>query len=284
MTLRSGHFRAGLSDLGYIEGRNIELVYRSAGAQPDRLAAVAAELARLPVDLIVAHGTPATYAAKQSTTTIPIVMIGIGDPIRAGLVPGLAHPSGNVTGNTILGPEMSAKRIQLIKEILPVISRMAFLWNPDNASHAAYVEEWKTVAPSLGVKMIFVEARSVSDFDSAFAMMMREQPDAFTMTADPMHQLSVGRVIEFLAANRLPGIYQLRENVAGGLMSYGASLPDLFRRGAAYVQKILQGTKPADLPVELPTKFDLTINLRTAKLLGLTIPESFLLRCDEVIE
>jgi putative ABC transport system substrate-binding protein len=279
------HFRAGLHDLGYIEGRSIAIEYRSAEGQPERLALAASSLAHLPVDVIAIYGTAAAHAAKQATTTIPIVMIGIGDPVRAGLVPSLARPGGNMTGNTIIGAEMSAKRIQLIKEILPTLSRMAFLWNPNNASHAAYLEEWKAVAPALGLKMIFVEVSSSSEFESAFAAMLRERPDAFTMTADPFHQLNIGWIVEYLARNHLPGIYPVRENaVAGGFMSYGANMPDLFRRAARYVQKILQGATPADLPVELPTKYDLTINLKTAKTLGLTIPESFLLRADEVIE
>jgi putative ABC transport system substrate-binding protein len=279
------HFRAGLHDLGYIEGGSIAIEYRSAEGQPERLALAASELAQLPVDVIAIYGTAAAHAAKQATTTIPIVMIGIGDPVRAGLVPSLARPGGNITGNTIIGAEMSAKRIQLIKEILPALSRMAFLWNPNNASHVAYLEEWKAIAPAFGLKMLFVEVSSSSEFESAFAAMLRERPDAFTMTADPLHQLNIGWIVDYLAKNHLPGIYPVRENaVAGGLMSYGANMPDLFRRAARYVQKILQGATPADLPVELPTKYDLTINLKTAKTLGLTIPESFLLRADEVIE
>jgi putative ABC transport system substrate-binding protein len=278
------HFRQGLRDLGYIEGRNVTIEYRSA-ERPDRLAAVATELARLPVDVFVTYGTPATHAAKQATTTIPIVMTGVGDAVRAGLVTSLAHPGGNITGISILGPEVGVKRLQLLKLAVPTMSRAAFLWNPNNASHAAYLNEWKAVAPALGVEMLFVAVRSSDEFDSAFAAMMRERPDAFTMTADPLHQLHIGWIIDFLARNRLPGAYQLRENVlAGGLMSYGASFPDLFRRAAGYVHKILQGTRPADLPVEQPTKFDLTVNLKTAKALGLTIPESFLLLADEVIE
>jgi len=163
--------------------------------------------------------------------------------------------------------------------------RVAFLWNPDNPSHAAYLDEWKAAAQALDVEILFVAVRSSDEFDSAFATMMRERPDAFTMTADFLHQLHIGWIIDFLARNRLPGMYQVRENVvAGGLMSYGASLPDLFRRAAGYVDKILKGTRPADLPVEQPTKFELTVNLKTAKALGLTIPEPFLLLADEVIE
>jgi putative tryptophan/tyrosine transport system substrate-binding protein len=279
------HFRKGLRDFDYIEGRNVTIEYRSAEERPDQLAAAATELARLPVDVIVATGSPATQAAKQATMTIPIVMAGIGDPIRAGFVASLAHPGGNITGNTILGPEVAGKRLQLFKLAVPSISRVAFLWNPDNASQTAYPHEWKAAAPALGVEMLFVAVRSSDEFDTAFAAMMRGRPDAFTMTTDALHQLHIGWIIDFLARNRLPGAYQTRENVvAGGLMSYGANQPDLFRHTASYVHKILQGARPADLPVEQPTKFDLVVNLKTAKALGLTIPEPFLLLADEVIE
>jgi putative tryptophan/tyrosine transport system substrate-binding protein len=279
------YFRRALRELGYVEGQTIAFEYRSAEGRPDRLAAAAAELARLPADLIATYGTAPSLAAMAATKSIPIVAISVGDPVRGGLVASLAHPGGNVTGNTVLGPDIGAKRTQLLKEVIPTVSRVAFLWNPDNASHIAYREELRAAAPALGVQMIFVRLGSSDDFDSALAAMMRERPDAFTMTGDPLHQLHVGRIIDFVARNRLPAMYQLRENVlAGGLMSYGASQPDLFRRAAGYVHKILQGTKPADLPVEQPVKFDLVVNLMTAKALGLTIPESFLLRTDEVIE
>jgi len=279
------HFRQALRALGYVEGRDIALEHRSAEARPERLVAAATELAQLPVDVIVTFGSPATQAAKQATTTIPIVMVWIGDPVRAGFVASLAHPGGNITGNTILGPEVAAKRLQLFKLAVPTMSRVAFLWNPDNPSHAPYLDKWKAAAPALGVEMLFVAVRSSDEFDSAFAAMIRERPDAFTMTADLLHQLHIGWIIDFLARNRLPGMYQVRENVvAGGLMSYGASFADLSRHAAGYVHKILQGARPADLPVEQPTKFDLTVNLKTAKSLGLTIPESFLLLADELIE
>jgi putative tryptophan/tyrosine transport system substrate-binding protein len=278
-------FPQALRDLGYIEGRNIAIEYRSAEGRPERLMAAATELARLPVDVIVTFGSPATAAAKQATTTIPIVMAGVGDPVRAGFVMSLAHPGGNITGNTILGPELAAKRLQFLKLAVPTISRVAFLWNTDNPSHAAYVDEWKAAARALGVEMLFVAVRSSDEFDRAFVGMMQERPDAFTMTGDSLHQLHIGWIINFLARNRLPGMYQNRENiVAGGLMSYGASVPELRRRAAGHVHKILQGTLPADLPVEQPTKFDLTVNLKTAKALGITIPEPFLLLADEVIE
>jgi putative ABC transport system substrate-binding protein len=279
------HFRQGLRDLGYIDGQNIAFEYRSAGGQPDRLATVANDLARLPVDVIVTSGSAASHAARQATTKISIVMIAIGDPVRAGLAASLARPGGNVTGNTILGTEMSAKRLQLLKEIIPGVSRVAFLWNPSNASHLAYLEEWRAVAPVLGLKLLFVEVQNFGQFDSAFAAMMQERPDAFYMTADPFHLSHIGWIIDFMAKNRLPAMYIVKENViAGGLMSYGPNLPDLYRRGAEYVHKILQGTKPADLPIEQPTKFELVFNVKTAKAMGLTIPESLLLRADEVIE
>ena len=212
-------------------------------------------------------------------------MIGIGDPLGAGLVSNLARPGGNITGNTILGPDVAGKRLQLLKEIIPSLSRVAFLWNPDNASHPAQLAELQVAVQTFGMKLLPVAVRSSDEFDNAFSAMMSEQADAFLMTSDPFHQLSIGRIIDFLANNRLPGMFLTREIVAaGGFLSYGASLPDLFRRGALYVHKILQGTKAADLPVEEPVKFELAVNLKTAKEIGLSIPKSFLLRADEVIE
>ena len=277
-------FRQGLRDLGYLEGQNIAFEYRYGDGLPDRLAEVAADLVRRPVDVIAVYGTPPARAAKQATSKIPIVMIGIGDPVGAGLVTSLARPGENITGNTILGPDVASKRLQLLKEGVPA-SRVALLWNPGNASHAAYLEEMRIAASTLNVTLIPVPVRNASEFDGAFAAMMHKRPDAFVMTADPLHQLHIKRIVDFLEQNRLLGMFQLRENVgAGALMSYGASLPDLFRRGASYVHRILQGTRPADLPVEQAAKFELVINLKTAKAAGLTIPESFILRADEVIE
>jgi putative tryptophan/tyrosine transport system substrate-binding protein len=278
-------FRQGLRHLGYLEGQNIAFEYRHADGVPERLAEAATDLARRPVDIIATYGTPPSIAAKAATTTIPIVMIGVGDVVRTGLVQSLAHPGGNITGNTILGPELQPKRLQLFKEAVPSVSRIAFLWNPDNDSHRINFEELRAAAPTLGMTFIAVSVHRADELDGALTAMMREHPDGVLVTGDPLHQLHIGRIINFLANNRLPGLFQLRENVlVGGLMSYGASLPDLFRRGAGYVHKILQGTKPADLPVEQPTKFDLVINLITAKTLGLTIPEAFLLRADGLIE
>jgi len=278
-------FREGLRDLGYVEGRNIAFDYRYANGVPERLAQAAAELVRLPVDVIATYGTPPTIAAIRATTTIPIVMIGIGDAVGAGLAQSLAPPGGNVTGNTILGAAVVAKRLQLFKEAVPAVSRVALLWNPDNASSVPMFEEVKVAAAALGVTLISVALRSSNEFYSVFTAITRERPDGVMVTGDPVSQLHIGQIIDFLATNRLPAMFFLRENVvAGGLMSYGASLPDLFRRGASYVQRILQGMRPADLPVEQPTKFELVVNVKTAKALGLAIPESFLLRADELIE
>jgi putative ABC transport system substrate-binding protein len=279
------HFREAMQAVGFIDGETVAYEYRTADGKPDRLAAAAAELASVPVDLIATYGTPASRGAKSATATIPIVAISVGDPIRAGLIQSFARPGGNVTGNTILGPDLSPKRLQLIKEIVPAVARVAFLWNPDNTSNAAMLEELRTAAPALGLALIGVPARTPGDFDPAFDTMVKERIDAMLMTNDPLHQQSVAKVIDFTLQRRLPGMFQTRENVAaGGLMSYGASFSELFRNGAIYAQKILQGTKPTDLPVLQPERFELVINLKTAKAIGLKIHESFLMRADEVIE
>jgi putative tryptophan/tyrosine transport system substrate-binding protein len=279
------YFRQALRDLGYVDGQNIIIEYRNAQGEPERLAQAARELASIPVDVIVEFGSTGAHAAKNATTTIPIVMISIGDPVRAGFVASLARPGGNMTGNTILGPDLSAKRIQILKDVLPSVSRAAFLWNPDNASNALIPQEYQAAMPKLGMSLILVPVRNTHEFDPAFAAMLREHADALLMTNDPFHQRHIQKILAFLAENRIPGMFQIKENVlAGGFMSYGASLPDLFRRGASYVHKILQGTRPADLPVEQPTKFELVINVKTAKAIGVTVPESILLRADEVIE
>ena len=278
-------FRHELRDLGYLEGQNIAFDYAYADGVPERLAEAAAALVRRPVDVIATFGTPASLAAKQATTTIPIVMISIGDPVRAGLVPSLARPGGNITGNTSLGPDVGAKRLQILKEVIPTVSRVAFLWNPDNASNVLQFEELQRAAPRLGVTVISVSVGPRIEFETAFAAMMKERPDAFAMTAEPFHQTHIAWIMDFMAKNRLAAMYQLSENVrAGGLMSYGASEPDLYRRAAGYVHKILQGTKPADLPVEQPVKFELVVNLKTAKALGLELTPTFIARADEVIE
>ena len=279
------HFRQGLHDLGYIEGRNIAFEYRSAEGDFDRLRQGALELASLPVNILVVYGSPATRAARQATSTIPIVMIGVGDPVRARFVTNLARPGGNVTGTTNLGPELVGKRIEILKECVPGLARVAFLWNPDNDSNLAFLEELIIAVPALGLQLISVPMRTIEEYEGAFAAMMQRQPNGFVTPNDPLILQHIGQIIDFVAEHRLPAMYQAKENVeAGGLMAYGATLSDLFTRSAWYVHRILQGAKPADLPVEQPTKFELSINLKTAKALGLDIPATVLARADAVIE
>jgi len=278
-------FRQALREFGYVEGQSINYEYRYSEGVPDRLAAVVGELVRRPVDLIAAYGTPPTEAAKTATTTIPIVMIGVGDPVRVGLVASLARPGGNITGNTVLSPDLGAKRLQLLREAIPTVARVAYLTNPNNSGTLEVLAEMKRAAAAARMALIGVELGSTSDFDAALAVMLRERTEVLLVSNDPLHQLHVGRIIDFLAKNRIAGMFQSKENVAaGGLMGYGASLPDLFRRAATYVHRILQGAKPADLPVELPSKFDLAINLKTARALGLDLPPLLVARADEVIE
>ena len=278
-------YRDALREAGYIDGRTVAYEYRVAEGRPDRLAAAAAELARLPVDLIATYGTPASRAAKAATATVPIVAVAIGDPVRAGLVQSLAQPGGNVTGNTILSPDLGPKRLQLVLEIIPAAKRIALLWNPDNVSNAVILEQLRAAAAGLGLAFTAVEARSAGDFSAAFATLARERPDAVLFTSDPIHQSNIQKTIAFLIQQGLPGMFQTKDAaVAGGLMSYGANFPAMFRQAAFFTQKILSGIKPADLPVQTPQRFELVINLKTAKAIGVTISESVLLRADEVIE
>jgi putative ABC transport system substrate-binding protein len=278
-------FRQALREFGYVEGQSINYEYRYSEGVPDRLAAVVGELVRRPVDLIAAYGTPPTEAAKTATTTIPIVMIGVGDPVRVGLVASLARPGGNITGNTVLSPDLGAKRLQLLREAIPTVARVAYLTNPNNSGTLEVLAEMKRAAAAARMALIGVEFGSSSDFDAALGVALRERTEVLLVSNDPLHQLHVGRIIDFLAKNRIAGMFQSKEHVAaGGLMAYGASLPDLFRRAAAYAHRILQGTKPGDLPVELPSKFDLAINLKTARALGLDLPPLLVARADEVIE
>src|SRR5262245_61167544 len=278
-------FRQALREFGYVEGQSINYEYRYSEGVPDRLAAAVGDLVRRPVDLIAAYGTPPIEAAKAATTMIPIVMIGVGDPVRVGLVASLARPGGNITGNTVLSPDLIAKRLQLLCEATRTVARVAYLTNPDNAGTLEVLAEMKLAAPAAGMALIGVELGSSSDFDAALAVMLRERTEVLLMSNDPLHQLHAGRIIDFLAKNRIAGMFQSKEHVAaGGFIAYGASVPDLFRRAAAYAHRILQGAKAADLPVELPTKFDLAINLKTARALGLDLPPLLVARADEVIE
>ena len=279
------HFRQGLHDLGYVVGQNVALEYRDAQSNVDLLRRAALELAALPVNVFVTQGTPATRAARQATSTIPIVMIGVGDPVRASFVTNLARPEGNITGNSQLSPELIGKRLEILKDCVPDLARVAFMWNPDNDSNLAFLEELIIAVPALGLQLISAPMRTSDDFEAVIAAMMRRQPNAFVTTGDLLIQRHIREIIDFMAKHRLPAIYQEKENVrSGGLMAYGTSLPDLFRRGAWYVHRILQGAKPAELPIEQPIKFEFAINLKTAKALGLTVPPSLLARADEVIE
>ena len=278
-------FRQALRETGYVEGRTVAFEYRRADGDPRRLLQAATDLVRLPADVIMTYGTPASRAAKAATSTIPIVMVLIGDPVRAGLVQSLARPGGNITGNSIISSDLGPKRLQLVKEIIPSAVRVALLWNPDNVSSGVILEQMRDAAPSLGIAFTAVEARSKDAFAAAFAILARDRPDAVMLTSDPIHHSQMPRIIDFLAQNRLPGMFQTREDAeAGGLMSYGAVYPELMRQGAFFVQKILQGTKPGDIPVQTPQRFELVINLKTAKAIGVTISEQVVLRADAVIE
>ena len=280
-------FRQRLRELGWVEGQNIVIDYRYAEDRVDRLPDLAAELVRLKVDLIVASaGTQVATAAKNATETIPIVMIFVRDPVGTGLIASLARPGGNVTGvSGYAGLEIVAKQLELLKETVPKIRRVAILSNPANAYHQLAIREANVAARSLGVQLQLLEARGPNEFDGAFAAMAKERVGALLVLSDAMLNSHRTRLADLAARSRLPAAYGVRESVeAGGLMSYGPSFLDLYRRSAAYVDKILKGAKPADLPVEQPTKFELVFNLKTAKALGLTIPQSLLQRADQVIE
>ena len=279
------NFRQGLRDLGYIENQNIAIEYRSAEGKVDRLVQAARELVSLPVNAIVVFGSTAARAARQATLTIPIVGIAIGDPVRAGFAVSLARPGGNMTGNSSLGPDLIGKRLETLKECVPTMARVAFLWNPDNDSNLAFLEELIIAVPGLGLQLISVPIRNADEFEGAFAAMTQRRPNALVTSGDALLRRHVNKIIDIAVKNRLPDMHQQKEDVvAGGLMSYSAILSQLLRQGALYVHRILQGAKPADLPIEQATRFELVINLKTARAIGLTIPPMLLARADEVIE
>jgi putative ABC transport system substrate-binding protein len=279
------YFREAMRDLGYSEGQNVKHELRTDETEPARLAEAAKELTSIPADVIVAFGSPPSQAAQTATQTIPIVMVAVGDPVREGLVASLAHPGGNVTGTSALGPEVAPKRLQILKQVIPSLVRVALLFNPNNASNIITRDEIKTATRDFGMSLVQVEASTVPDLDTNLRGLLSQRPDALIATVDPILLLQLHEIIDFLESNRIPAMFSAREFVlAGGLMFYSASNPDLFRRSATYVHKILQGSKPSDLPVEQPTKFDLVLNLKTAKTLGLTFPQSLLATADEVIE
>jgi putative ABC transport system substrate-binding protein len=278
-------FRQQLRELNYVEGQNLTYVYLRTDGSPDQLDAAATALAQLPVNVIVAFGTPRAKAAQRATKTIPIVAISISDPIGSGLVSSLAHPAGNITGNTILGPDIVTKKLQILKDAIPTVARIAYLWNPENSATADILEDLRKAVPLFHMTLVSLAARTTVDFDRVFAQMSSDRPDAVLMTSDPAHQAHMSEVIDFLLKNRIAGLFQVREHVVtGGLMSYGVSLADLFRMGALYTDKILRGRKPEDLPIAQPVTFEFVINLKTAKAIGLEIPASVIGRADEVIE
>jgi putative ABC transport system substrate-binding protein len=278
-------FRQQLRELHYVEGQNLAYVYLRTNGDPAQLDAAASTLAQIPVHVIVAFGTPRAKAAQRATKTVPIVAISISDPIAAGLVTSLAHPGGNITGNTILGPDIVTKKLQILKDAIPGVSRITYLCNPDNPASADILEDLRKAAPLFHMTVVSLTARTLVDFDRVFAQMSSDPPDAVLVTSDPAHQAHMPAIIDFLLKNRIPGLFQTREHVvAGGLMSYGVSLSDLFRMGALYTDKILRGTNPGDLPIAQPVAFEFLINLKTAKAIGLEIPATVIARADEVIE
>ncbi|HEX5913779.1 MAG TPA: ABC transporter substrate-binding protein [Rubrobacter sp.] len=279
-------FRQRLRELGWVESQNIVIDYRYAEGRVDRLPDLAAELVRLKVDLIISWGTQGVTAAKNATKTIPIVMIAVRDPIGIGLIASLARPGRNVTGvSGSAGLEWVAKQLELLKETVPKIRRVAILSNPTNAYHQLAIREVDVAARALGVQLQLLEAQGPNEFDGAFAAMAKESVGALLVLSDAMLNSHRTRLADLAARSRLPAAYGVRESVeAGGLMSYGPSFLDFYRRAATYVDKILKGAKPAELPVEQPTKFELVVNLKTAKALGLALPPSLLARADQVIE
>jgi len=277
-------FTKGLRELGYMEGHNVIIEYRWAEGDYNRLPSLAKELIGLNPDLILCGGPPAALAVKAVTKTIPVVFIA-GNPVGAGIVTGLAKPDGNLTGFDVFAEELDAKRLELLKEALPKAARVAFLLNPDNQPAGLQQNRARTAAEALGVQPRFVEAQRPGDIDTAFAAMARERPDALLVLGDPMFNSERKRIAALALRIRVPVIHWVRDFTdAGGLMSYGPDLRALYQRAATYVDKILKGARPGDLPIEQPTKFELVINLNTARALGLTIPQSLLLRADQVIQ
>jgi putative tryptophan/tyrosine transport system substrate-binding protein len=281
-------FLRGLRELGYEEGHNIDIQYRDAEGNYDRLPALAADLVALKVDVIVVPNTPAALAAQRATVNIPIVLAWTVDPVSSGLVAGLARPGGNITGLSFLAPELVGKRLELLMEAVPSTRRVALLWHPGDYGERTekdMLQAAEVAAQALGIGLEVVAARGVEDFDRTFSDIVRAGMNAVTVQSTNIFFIERNRLVRKMAESRLPAVYLTREFVdAGGLMSYSANVPDLFRRAASYVDKILKGARPSDLPVEQPIKFELVINLKTAKALGLDVPPSLLARADEVIE
>jgi putative tryptophan/tyrosine transport system substrate-binding protein len=278
-------FMQGLRDFGWVEGSNLTIENRSANGKPERLPALTAELMRLKVDVIFAAEPVSAAAAKQVTTEVPIVFMSLGDPVAGGLVANLARPGGNLTGCAGMDPELAGKRLELLKQIVPRLVRVAFVTSPSNPLNPAHVREAQKAATALGIRLQVVEVRDPDEFERALVVIAKDRPDALYIVGNPNLFSQRPRVLGFVERTRLPAIWSESTRVTdGGLIGYAPNQPDMFRRGAWYVDRILRGTKPADLPVEQPTKFELRINLKTAKALGLTIPQSLLLRADQVIQ
>ena len=280
-----GPFREGLRDLGYEEGRNIVIEYSWAEGKYERFPKLIAELIAKKVDVIVTAGTPATQAYQKVKTSIPLVMIAVGDPIGNGIISSFSRPGGNITGLTSMSPDLEGKRIELLKEVIPRLSHIAVLWNPANAFHEIENKQVKAAAAALRLRVLYLGAENQQQLDDVFAQLIKERPEALLVLADRVFLHNRSRIMDFAVQHHLPGIYAYLELVeAGGLMSYGPSYADMHRRAAYFVDKILKGAKPTDLPVERPTKFELVINLKAAKRMGLTVPQSVLYRADRVIK
>ena len=278
-------FQQGLRDRGWIEGKTISIEYRYAEDRSDRLPDLAADLVRLKVEVIVASATPPALAAQKATRAIPIVIASAGDPVASGLVESLARPGGNITGLSQMGPQLAGKLLELLKEMGPKLSRVAVLWNPQGPASARTWKEIQFPARQLGVQLHSLEVRSPDDLDKAFDDATRASAGALFVMADPLINTNLKRIASLAAKSRLPSIFQLSEFAdAGGLAAYGPDRADLYRRAATFVDKILKGAKPEDLPIEQPTKFELVVNMKTAKALGITIPQNLLFRADRVIE
>jgi len=283
--LRLAAFRQALQGFGWVEGRNITIEFRYADGKPERLAALANELVQARVELIVTNAAQPIEAARKATSTIPIVMAAVGDALGAGYVASLARPGGNITGLTLMATEQSAKRLELIKEIVPGLVRVAVLWNGNASGHRLQMKEMESAARVLGLTLQSIPIKNADEIDGAFQAAAQTNAQAVVTMDDPLIQLNRARIVEKAMRQRVPVMSEFRLTAAaGGLMSYGPNQIDLWRRTAVYVDKILKGTKPADLPVEQPTRFELVINLKTAKALGLTVPPMFFARADEVIE
>jgi putative ABC transport system substrate-binding protein len=285
----TGAFEEGLRARGYVDGQNLLIERRTASGEPERLASLAADLVRLRVDAIVAPTTPAALAAQKATKTIPVVMVTASDPVGSGLVASLARPGGNVTGTTIMGTDLAAKRLDLLTQVLPGVSRVAILWSPSHRAQAPALKlalsATHTAAKTRGVTLVSLKLDSFEDFTTASAVIAKERPGALMVLPDPLSFAHRAQIVSFAGKHRLPGMYPEREYVeAGGLMAYAADLADLYRRAADYLDRILKGAKPADLPVEQPTKFELVINQKTAKILGIALPRSLLLQANQLID